>query len=95
MTSLADQLPGAGNWNWMTPQALLGISPAYASKAAGAGTPPTTLSGGDHAAVPWHPDSPTFWLLVIAGATVFGIAGASVRVRAFHAHAGASVGDVT
>lgn len=90
---LQHQLPGSNFWNeQLTPQALLGVSPAYASRAAGASLPPTTVSGADRAAVPWHPDSPTFWVLLIAGATVAGIAGASVHVRAFKGRAGLDIG---
>jgi hypothetical protein len=86
--------PGADYWNsQLTPSALLGLSPGVQTKAAGAGLPPVSAAGGDSAHVPWHPDSPQFWLVVIAGATVLGLAGASVRVRAFKGRAGASLGS--
>lgn len=89
-------LPGAPStdyWNQrMTPSALLGISPGAGSKAAGAALPPTSVSGNDNAFVPWSPDSPIFWLLGIAALTVFGVTGASVKVRAFKARAGVDIG---
>jgi hypothetical protein len=93
----ASNLPGspsADYWNQrMTPANLLGLSPGAGSRsAAGAALPPTTAGGGDRVAVPWHPDSPLFWLLLIGGATVAGITGASVKVRAFKGRAGASIG---
>lgn len=85
--------PVAHYWNQqMTPGNLLGITPGMSSKAAGAALPPTTAGSGDMVAVPWHPDSPFFWLAIVAGATVFGVFGASVKVRAFKGHAGASIG---
>lgn len=80
-------------WNQrVTPAAMFGLSPAGGSKAAGAALPGTSAVGGDKASVPWHPDSPLFWLVIVSAATVFGITGASVRVRAFKAHAGAELG---
>lgn len=89
-------LPGAPTddyWNSrMTPAALLGISPASGSKAAGAALPPTSHVGGDLAMVPWSPDSPMFWLIAITGLTVFGITGASFRVRVGKGRAGANIG---
>lgn len=72
---------------------LLGLSPANQTKAAGMALPPVTHTGGDMAVIPWHPDSPTFWLVVIAAGTVLGIAGASVRVRAFKGRASAELGS--
>lgn len=93
----ASNLPGypvSQYWNQqMTPANLLGLSPAAGSKAAGTALPPTTAGAGDMVGVPWHPDSPVFWLLVVAGATIFGVAGASVKVRAFKGKAGASIGN--
>jgi hypothetical protein len=86
--------PGADYFNtqW-TPAALLGISSANQTKAAGQALPPVSVTGGDNAFVPWHPDSPDFWLVVIAGLTLLGLAGASVRVRAFKGSAGANIGE--
>lgn len=87
--------PGADYWNSsLSPAALLGLSPAVQTKAAGAGLPPTSVTGGDNAYLPWSPDSPTFWLLAIGVATVFGLVGASVNVRAGKGKAGASLGTV-
>ena len=90
-------LPGQPTLDWynqrMTPAALLGISPAAGTKAAGQGLPPTSVTGGDKAFVPWHPDSPVFWLAAIAGLTVLGITGASVHVRAFKRRASVELGE--
>jgi hypothetical protein len=81
-------------WNQrVTPAALFGLSPGAPSKAAGAALPPTSHAGGDHAMVPWSPDSPMFWVAGFALLTVLGVTGASVRVRAFGKHAGAELGD--
>lgn len=93
----AVNLPGAPSgdyWNnQMTPAALLGISPASGSKAAGASLPPTSHAAGDLAMVPWSPDSPMFWLIGITALTVFGITGASVKFRVGKGRAGANIGD--
>ena len=99
MTNLATYMqggaPGSAYWNQvMTPQNLLGLNPGTGSKAAGSSLPPTSVAGGDNAYVPWSPDSPMFWFVVIAGATVIGIAGASVKVRAFKRHASVDIGNV-
>lgn len=72
---------------------LLGMSPANQSKAAGASTPPVTAAGGDRQMVPWHPDSEGFWVAVIAGLALIGMAGADVRLRLFKREARASVGS--
>lgn len=73
--------------------ALLGMSPANQTRSAGSALPPVDTVAGDMAFVPWHPDSPTFWLVAIAAATVLGIAGASVHVRAFRGRASAELGN--
>ena len=85
--------PPAAFYGNLSPANLLGLSPASGSKAAGAALPPTSVMGGDHAFVPWHPDSPLFWLAAITAATVLGITGASVRVRAFKRRASVEVGE--
>jgi len=89
-------LPGSPTeqyWNQrMVPSQLLGLNPASGSKAAGAALPPTSVAGGDMAMVPWHPDSPVFWLLLVGGLTVFGVAGASAKVRLGKGHVGAELG---
>lgn len=74
---------------------LLGISPGAARLPGyeGAQLPASTYSGSDNAAVPWSPDSPLFWGLVLAGGTMLGLLGASVRVRAGRARAGVEVGS--
>jgi hypothetical protein len=83
-------------WNQVTGPKMLGMSPANGAvlqtPTAGASLPSSTVTGGDNAMLPWSPDSPTFWLVLIAGATVFGIAGASFRVRVGKGHAGANLG---
>jgi hypothetical protein len=96
-------LPGAlgGNaeyWNKsMTPAALLGLSrggnaSTGAGPVAGASLPGSSHMSGDKAAVPWSPDSPEFWLVVIAGTTLLGISGLSLKLRAGPARAAASLG---
>lgn len=61
----------------------------------GSGLEGLAKPGPDDANTPkwWHPDSPLFWLFVIAGAT-FGLIGASVSVggHAGPVHAGVDVG---
>lgn len=93
----AANMPGAPSndfWNQrMTPAALLGLNPGSSSKAAGAALPPNSVAGNDLAFVPWHPDSPIFWLGLFAVGTVLGITGASVRVRAFKRRAAVDVGN--
>ena len=71
---------------------LLGMNPAQQSKAAGESTPLTTAVHGDRAMLPWSPDSPGFWLALVAGATLVGMVAADVRVRLFRREASASVG---
>lgn len=95
----AANLPGSpvpGTADYLTGQfsaaSLLGLSPANQSRAAGMALPLSTHVGGDKASLPWHPDSPMFWLAVIAGATVVGLAGASVRLRVGKGRAGAQLG---
>jgi hypothetical protein len=72
---------------------MLGMSPAGGrlSGYEGASLPASTYSGGDKAAVPWSPDSPLFWGIVVAGLTLAGFVGASVNVRAGKARAGIKV----
>ena len=74
-----------------------GINPGKATPgAAGAGVPPTTsgAAGNDKGMLPWHPDSPTFWLALLAGATVLGIFGAEVAGRVGKGTAKVQVGKV-
>jgi hypothetical protein len=81
-------------WDHMTGPNLLGLSPATnGHSSAGAALPKTSHVAGDHAAQPWSPDSPTFWVAGFIALTVFGIAGASVRFRLGKGRAGAEVGS--
>lgn len=74
---------------------LLGISagqprlPGYE----GQQLPASTYAGADKAAVPWSPDSPLFWGAVLGAATLIGLLGASVQVRAGKTRARAEVGN--
>lgn len=72
-------------------QQLTGLNPGTASGAPEM-APKVSHTMGDKGALPWHPDSPQFWLLLLLGGTVFGIVGASVQFRAGPARAGASLG---
>lgn len=89
------QLAGSADYvnGQITAGALLGMSPANQSKAAGASTPPVTHAGGDRGMVWWHPDSPDFWLIGVGVLTILGLAGADVRVRLLGRRASASVGE--
>ena len=80
-------------WDHMSGPALLGMSPAAGSKAAGHALPPTTAAYGDRQQVWWHSDSQEFWLLLVGGLTILGMAGASLKVRLFRGRAGASIGN--
>lgn len=80
-------------WNQrLTPALLLGLNPGAPSKAAGGSLPPTSVTGGDNAFVPWSPDSPLFWLGAFVGLTLVGVLGASVKVRAFGKDADVNIG---
>jgi len=74
---------------------MLGISPGKARLAGyeGQALPASTYSGADNAAVPWSPDSSTFWLAVVAGATLLGFLGASVDLRVGKRHLRAEADD--
>lgn len=92
-------LPGApGSMDWgqrVTPAAMFGLTPGAprGGRSAGAVLPATSVGAGDRAYVPWSPDSPVFWGLAFVALTLAGVAGASVRVRAFKGHAGAEIGE--
>lgn len=75
----------------MTAYNTYGVNPGAASGAPEM-APPVSHMAGDKGAVPWHPDSPTFWLVLIGTASLLGIAGASINLRAGPARAGASLG---
>lgn len=81
----------------LNPLQHFGLSTAAApagQSAAGAGLPgsSSTATVGDGGDKPWHPDSPLFWVAVIAAASFAGIVGASVNLHAGPAHAGAAIG---
>jgi hypothetical protein len=80
----------------LNPLAAFGLNTATSSgpSAAGAGLPSTSAgaSAHDQGDSPWHPDSPIFWVAVIAAASFAGIVGASVNLHAGPAKAGASIG---
>lgn len=94
----ASNLPGAmtppeGYWNnHMTPAKLLGLQQG-SSGTPGAALPPSSAMSGDRAHVWYSPDSPEFWLIVLAGTTLLGISGLSFKLRAGPAKAGAAVGS--
>jgi hypothetical protein len=63
-----------------------------AARTDGAGLPRSTATSLDKAPSILSPDSGAFWLAGVIIATALGIAGASVRVHAGPAKAGASIG---
>jgi hypothetical protein len=97
MSDIASLLPGAPGvpGSKQSAAALYGLSPGAPRPKTGSGhsLPPTSHTGGDLGMVPWSPDSPVFWFVLIAGTTVLGITGASVRVRAFKRRASVDIGD--
>lgn len=74
---------------------LLGISPGQPRLPGyeGQQLPASTYTGQDKAAVPWSPDSPLFWGGLLGVATLLGLLGASVQVRAGRTRAKAEVGN--
>jgi hypothetical protein len=72
-----------------------GLSPAT-SGSAGNSLPVTSPGANpvDKAGLPWHPDSPTFWLALFAGATLLGWAGAEFGGRVGPAKGKVEVGRV-
>lgn len=89
----ASMTPANGYWNnQMTPAALLGLKQGT-SGTPGAALPPSSAMSGDKAHVWWSPDSPEFWLVVLAGTTLLGISGLSFKLRAGPAKAGAALGS--
>lgn len=81
----------ASPFDLLNPYHLAGMSPA-AVRADGAGLPSSSATSLDKADTPFHPDSAVFWLAAVIVLTAAGIAGASVRVHAGPARAGASIG---
>lgn len=75
----------------LNPYNMFGMSPV-ARRDDGAGLSHSTHTSLDHGASPFSPDSGAFWLGAVIVATALGIAGASVKVHAGPARAGASLG---
>jgi len=83
----------------LTPYAQVGIlpgassaRPGYTEHPSGAALPATTPGAGStNVGKPWSPDSPIFWVGVLVAAAI-GLVGASFKVHAGPAHAGASIG---
>ncbi|MDB4872792.1 MAG: hypothetical protein JWP34_4560 [Massilia sp.] len=83
------------NLDQWSPYAVLGMNPGNQQRTmspAGEALPASSHTGGDRGALPWHPDSPAFWLALLGGATLLGIFGASFGVRAGPAKGSVSVG---
>jgi hypothetical protein len=81
-----------GEWS---PYAQLGMTPASQQgqhSPAGETLPHSSHTGMDKGALPWHPDSPAFWGVLILGGTLLGMVGASFKVRVLKGSAGANVG---
>lgn len=85
------------DFSQLNPTDLYGIKaggPAASAHGGGGDTlPHTDAMVGDGAMVPWSPDSPMFWVVILAAATALGIVGASLDVRAGRRHASVTVGD--
>lgn len=75
----------------LNPYNLYGMSPV-AARVDGAGLARSTATSLDHGASVFSPDSGAFWLGGLIVLTALGIAGASVKVHAGPARAGASIG---
>lgn len=75
----------------LNPYNQYGMNPV-AVRSDGAGLPQSTSTSLDRGASVFSPDSGAFWLAGLIIATALGIAGASVRVHAGPARAGASLG---
>lgn len=87
----------ASYFSSLNPLSAFGLNTATTSagaSAAGAGLPATSAgaSAHDQGDSPWHPDSPIFWVAVIAACSFAGIVGASVNLHAGPAKAGATLG---
>lgn len=75
----------------LNPYHQFGVSPV-ATRTDGAGLPRSTTTSLDNGVKPWHPDSGAFWFGALIVATFAGITGASVRLHAGPARAGAKIG---
>lgn len=75
----------------LNPYNLFGMSPG-AARTDGAGLAQSTATSLDHGPNPFSPDSGAFWLAAVIVLTALGIAGASVKLHAGPARAGASIG---
>jgi hypothetical protein len=62
------------------------------SSAAGVALPASSTTSADGGDKPYHPDSPLFWLALLVVASVTGIVGASVNVKAGPAKASGKIG---
>lgn len=85
------------DFDQLNPANLYGIGRGGATAAAHGGggdlLPRTDAMVGDGAMIPWSPDSPIFWVVMLTAATALGIFGASFDVRAGKRHASVKVGD--
>jgi len=81
--------------NYFSTAADYGINPGGAGGAAGASLPATSAGASPmDQLMPWHPHSASFWLALVAGATVLGIFGAEVGARVGRGTAKVEVGKV-
>jgi len=85
------------DFDQLTPFQMFGVNPGGATAAASGGggeaLPSVSAQYGDHGMNPLHPDSPVFWVAILSAATLLGIIGASLDVRAGKRHASVKVGD--
>lgn len=83
-------------YSTLHPLQQFGLAPGGAgpggSSAAGVALPASSTTSADGGDKPWHPDSPLFWLAILTVASVTGIVGASVNLKAGPAKAGAKIG---
>jgi hypothetical protein len=75
----------------LNPYHLFGQTPGQV-RTDGAGLPSSRGSSIDGGLSPFSPDSAAFWLAGLIVATALGIAGASVKLHAGPARAGATIG---
>jgi len=58
----------------------VGLRPWGQNIPLGLGT--SSNAGGDQVGVPWHPDSPIFWGVILLAAVLFGVVGLTADGRA-------------